>query len=250
LGEPPPDPTPPGQPPPADTIPPIPGSSDNGAQPPADPPWGEPAAGGTEHGLTGDAAVLPETGARRRSMNPLLEIVLILVFAFGLAYVVQGWVVKPYWIPSASMEPTLHIGDRVLVNRFIYHLHPPRRGDIIVFHPPGYGANPIKDSTHEANVNYIKRVIGLPGETIQIVKGTVLICHAPHVGCHALREPYVATHHYPDYGPFTIPPGDYFVMGDNRANSEDSRSWGPLPRRNIIGEAMLIAWPPDRISTL
>jgi signal peptidase I len=187
---------------------------------------------------------------KRPRIHPLVELVLVLALAFGLAYLVQGWVVKPYRIPSASMEPTLEIGDMVLVNRFIYHLHPPRRGDIIVFHPPGHGDTPVRGATTEASVNYIKRIIGLPGETVQIRHGTVLICRAPHVGCHALHENYVASHHYGNYPPYTVPAGDYFVLGDNRGNSDDSRVWGPLPRRNIIGEAFLIYWPLNRITTL
>jgi signal peptidase I len=192
----------------------------------------------------------PAVEPARRRVHPVVELVLVLALAFGLAYLVQGWIVKPYRIPSASMEPTLQIGDMVLVNRFIYHLHPPRRGDIIVFHPPGHGDTPVPGAKTEASVNYIKRVIGLPGETIQIKNGTVLICSAPHVGCHALHESYVATHHYANFAPHTVPPGDYFVLGDNRGNSDDSRIWGPLPRRNIIGEAFLIYWPLDRITTL
>jgi signal peptidase I len=196
--------------------------------------------------------VAPEPPAKppKAGINPFVELVLILAVAFGLAYLVQGWVVKPYRIPSVSMEPTLKIGDMVLVNRFIYRIHPPRRGDVIVFHPPGRGQVPIRGATTEASVNYIKRIIGLPGETIQVAHGTVSICTAPHQGCTALNEPYVASHDYGNYGPYTVPKGDYFVMGDNRGNSDDSRVWGPLPRRNIIGEAFMIYWPPDRIGTL
>ncbi len=187
---------------------------------------------------------------KRPRVHPLVELVLVLALAFGLAYLVQGWVVKPYRIPSASMEPTLQIGDMVLVNRFIYHLHPPRRGDIIVFHPPGHGDTPVRGATTEASVNYIKRIIGLPGETVQIRHGTVLICSAPHVGCHAFtRTTWPAT----TTAITRRTPcrrGDYFVLGDNRGNSDDSRVWGPLPRRNIIGEAFLIYWPLNRITTL
>jgi signal peptidase I len=195
-------------------------------------------------------AAAPPATRTRRGLNPFVELILILGVAFGLAYVVQGWVVKPYRIPSVSMEPTLHVGDMVLVNRFVYRLHGPRRGDIVVFHPPGLGQTPERNARTEASVNFIKRVIGLPGETVQVKHGSVLICRAPHVGCRALVEPYVKSHNYSDYGPFRVPPGDYFVMGDNRVNSDDSRVWGPLPRHNIIGEAFLVYWPLDRIGTL
>ena len=242
---------------PADPPPDSPGEtvsapSDEQSQPPSEPPppsgEGEPEA---EQAEEAERAEEPKKPAKA-GINPFIELILILAVAFGLAYLVQGWVVKPYRIPSVSMEPTLKVGDMVLVNRFIYRIHPPHRGDVIVFHPPGVGQTPIRGARTEASVNFIKRVIGLPGETIQIVKGTTLICRAPHRGCFALHEPYVMAHRYPsdNYGPYTIPEGDYFVMGDNRGNSDDSRVWGPLPRRNIIGEAFLIYWPLDRIGTL
>jgi signal peptidase I len=195
-----------------------------------------------------DAAGPPP--AKRRRVNPFVELVLILGVAFGLAYVVQGWVVKPYRIPSVSMEPTLHVGDMVLVNRFIYRLHGPRRGDVIVFHPPGVGETPERGARTEASVNFIKRVVGLPGETVAVRRGGVVVCRTPRVDCQRLVEPYVQSHNYQNFGPVRVPAGDYFVMGDNRVNSDDSRVWGPLPRRNIIGEAFLVYWPLDRIGTL
>jgi signal peptidase I len=237
---------------PGDTPPPTPDEPAQAApaaeQPPA--PVEPPAAEGEGEPGAEDAEE-PKKPAKA-GINPFIELILILAVAFGLAYVVQGWVVKPYRIPSVSMEPTLKVGDMVLVNRFIYRIHPPRRGDVVVFHPPGVGQTPIRGARTEASVNFIKRVIGLPGETIQIVHGTTLICRAPHRSCFALHEPYVMAHHYPsdNYGPYTIPKGDYFVMGDNRGNSDDSRVWGPLPRRNIIGEAFMIYWPLNRIGTL
>ena len=187
----------------------------------------------------------------KKPMNPVLEIVLILVAALGLWYITNGWVVKPYRIPSASMEPTLNVGDRVLVNRFIYRFHDPRRGDIIVFHPPGRGDEAIRNANTEASVYYIKRIVGLPGETIMGRDGHVEICTAPSVGCHVLNEPYLhqkAT--ASDFGPIQIPQGRYFMMGDNRAISDDSRDWGTLPRSYIIGKAFATYWPLDRLRTL
>jgi signal peptidase I len=187
----------------------------------------------------------------KRAMNPVLELLLILAAALGLWYVTNGWIVKPYRIPSSSMEPTLQIGDRVLVSRFTYRLHDPRRGDIIVFHPPGQGDQAIAGATTEASVYFIKRIIGLPGETIEGRNHRVLICRAPNVDCRALNEPYLhqaaaAT----DFGPVRIPQGRYFVMGDNRSISDDSRIWGTLPRSYIIGEAFATYWPLDRLGTL
>jgi signal peptidase I len=184
-------------------------------------------------------------------MNPVLELVLILAAALGLWYVTNGWIVKPYRIPSASMEPTLQSGDRVLVNRFIYRFHDPRRGDIIVFHPPGSGDQAIAGASTEASVYFIKRIIGLPGETVEGRNGHVEICAKPNVGCHILNEPYLTQAAAPtNFGPIRIAPGHYFMMGDNRAISDDSRDWGTLPRSYIIGKAFATYWPLNRIRTL
>jgi signal peptidase I len=207
-----------------------------------------------------DSAALPAPGtgppvppppSKRRQINPVVELGLILLAALGLWWVANGWIVKPYRIPSASMEPTLRSGDRVLVARFIYRFHDPRRGDVIVFHPPGTGDQPIRGARTEASVYFIKRIVGLPGETVEGRGGRVEICSAPDVGCHALTEPYLAQQgKMNDFGPVRVPQGQYFMMGDNRAVSDDSRFWGTLPRQNIIGEAFATYWPPDRLRTL
>jgi signal peptidase I len=195
-------------------------------------------------------AIAVEAPVKRR-VNPLLELVLILVAAFGLWYVLNGWVVKPYRIPSASMEPTLTAGDRVLVSRFLYHLHDPRRGDIVVFHPPGEGDIARAGAKHPASVYFIKRVIGLPGETVQAVGGDLEVCASPGVSCRTLKEPYLASPHSTStFGPVKIPAGRYFMMGDNRADSDDSRDWGVLPRDYIVGEAFTTYWPLDRLRLL
>jgi signal peptidase I len=213
-----------------------------------------PAAGGAGEPAETAPETAPEPPAqppKRSGANPFIELIVILAVAFGLAYVVQAWVVKPYRIPTGSMEPTLDVGDRVLVNRLVYHFHGPHRGDIIVFHPPGHGNTAVRGATTEASVTYIKRVIGLPGDTVQITRGVVTICKPAGQNCHALDESYTeGAGTAPSYGPFTVPSDDYFVMGDNRGDSLDSRYWGPLPRRNIIGEAFLIYWPPDRLGLL
>jgi signal peptidase I len=217
-------------------------------------PSESPAAGDAEPAPDAPPTAPEPPGAptrKRSAANPFVELLIILAVAFGLAYVVQAWVVKPYRIPTGSMEPTLHVGDRVLVNRLVYRFHGPHRGDIIVFHPPGHGDTPVRGAKTEAGVTYIKRVIGLPGETLQIAHGVVTVCKPAGSNCRSLREPYTqgAVGSAP-YGPFTVPQGDYFVMGDNRQDSLDSRYWGPLPRRNIIGEAFLIYWPPGQIGLL
>jgi signal peptidase I len=193
----------------------------------------------------------PPAEPRRRQIHPLVELVLILACAFGLWYVVNGWVVKPYRIPSASMEPTLMIGDRVLVSRFIYRFHPPHRFDIVVFHPPGSGANVYRGAGSEASVTYIKRVVGLPGETVIVKRNSVTVCEQPGKDCHVLDESFLPPHTQEgQIGTYQVPNGDYFMMGDNRADSQDSRAWGPLPAKNIIGEAFATYWPLNRIRTL
>jgi signal peptidase I len=221
---------------PRPSEPPVPGAGD--------PVLGEPAA-------TEPAPPAPPPPSKRSAANPFIELVIILAVAFGLAYVVQAWVVKPYRIPTGSMEPTLDVGDRVLVNRLVYRFHGPHRGDIIVFHPPGHGDIAQRGATTEASVTYIKRVIGLPGETLTITHGIVSVCEPAGQNCRSLRESYTeGVTGAPSYGPYTVPKNDYFVMGDNRSDSLDSRYWGPLPRHNIIGEAFLIYWPPDRLGIL
>ncbi|MDX6494132.1 MAG: signal peptidase [Gaiellales bacterium] len=231
------DPTPAGEP--IDSVPPA--QEDVGEQrPPADPPP-----------LDEEAAPPIPPPPSRRQINPVLELALILLAALGLWWVANGWIVKPYRIPSASMEPTLRDGDRVLVARFVYHFHDPRRGDIIVFHPPGAGDQAIRNAKTEASVYFIKRIVGLPGETVEGRNHHILICKAPRVGCHVLNEPYLtqAAVSTP-FPPVTVPAGQYFMMGDNRVVSDDSRTWGTLPRAYIIGEAFATYWPPDRLRTL
>ena len=193
------------------------------------------------------AAEIDRFGLHRSNLRALADA----LAALGLWWVANGWIVKPYRIPSASMEPTLRDGDRVLVARFIYHFHDPRRGDVIVFHPPGVGDQAIRGAKTEASVYFIKRIVGLPGETVEGRRHHVLICTAPNVGCHVLNEPYLTQPAVAaPFGPVTVPQGQYFMMGDNRSVSDDSRMWGTLPRSYIIGEAFATYWPPDRLRTL
>jgi signal peptidase I len=160
------------------------------------------------------------------------------------------------------MEPTLDIGQRVLVNRLIYHFSDPSIGDIVVFHPPAgadsgteCGVNPgpgepcPKPTAAESSQNFIKRIVALPGDTLSIREG-----HPVVNGVEKKDEPYIRP-----CGPssacnmpktITIPPDEYFMMGDNRGASDDSRFWGPVPRSWIIGKAFATYWPPDRIGTL
>ena len=165
-----------------------------------------------------------------------LEYLVILLVSFALVFgFVRPFVMEAFWIPSGSMIPTLEIGDRVLVNKFIYRFTDPRRGDIIVF-----------ESVDNSNEDLIKRVVGLPGDKIAVRGGKLFVNGEPQ------KEPYT-NKKVPDRSFFartTVPKNHVFVMGDNRANSADSRVFGPLPEKNIEGEAFLRFWPPDRIGLL
>jgi signal peptidase I len=166
----------------------------------------------------------------------VLEFLIILIVSFVLVFgFVRPFVVEAFWIPSASMVPTLKYGDRVLVNKFIYRFTEPERGDVIVF-----------KSVQGDDQDLIKRVVGVPGDEITVRGGRLFVNGEPQ------REPYV-NKKFPDrsfYAPTTVPKDHVFAMGDNRANSQDSRVFGPVPKENIEGEAFLRFWPPGRIGLL
>ena len=161
----------------------------------------------------------------------------ILIVAFALVFgFVRPFILEAFWIPSKSMVPTLEVGDRVFVNKFIYHFHPPERHDIIVFRNA-------EGSAEGGQEDLIKRVVGVPGDEISVQDGTLF------VNGERQEEPYV-NEQSPDtssFGPMVVPEGKVFVMGDNRADSLDSRYIGPVPLENIEGEAFMIFWPPGRI---
>ena len=202
------------------------------------------------------------TKTKKSFASSAVELVVIVAIALGLALAIQAWLVKPYQIPSGSMEPTLDIGQRVLVNRFLYHFTDPSPGDIVVFHPPagadsgtecGVPHSPRQacpmPTPAESSQNFIKRIVAGPGDTLSVRDG-----HPVVNGVEKLDEPYTnpcgrgAACNLPK--PITIPPGYYFMMGDNRGASDDSRFWGPIPRKWIIGEAFATYWPPDRVGIL
>lgn len=153
------------------------------------------------------------------------------IFAAVLSLIIITFVVQAFYIPSGSMEPTLMVNDRILVAKFLYRFEPIARGDVIVFR---YPLNPQRD--------FVKRVIGLPGNQAQLKEGVVYID-----GQRISEKGYTIKPDYGNYGPVTVPRGDYFVLGDNRNNSEDSRFFGYVPRANIIGKAIFIYWPPQRL---
>ena len=199
----------------------------------------------------------------KSALKSVIELVLTVAVAVGLALLIQAFIVKPYRIPSGSMEPTLTIGQRVLTNRMINH---PSVGDIVVFHPPA-GANsegqgvcgdPNEGAGHpqpcgvpttqESTQTFIKRVVAGPGDTVQIIDGHVYRNGVREKDSYILPcngEPFCTFR-----TPIRVPSGDYFMMGDNRGGSDDSRFWGPVPDKWVIGIAFFTYWPPDRIGFL
>jgi signal peptidase I len=196
-------------------------------------------------------------------MKGLIELVVTVAIAVALALLIQAFIVKPYRIPSGSMIPTLDINQRILVNRLAGN---PSIGDVVVFHPPhgadlpggvcgnqnqgpGHGQACDTPTPQESSQTFVKRVVGGPGDTIQIING-----HVYRDGV-AEKDSYTIPCSAGDSDctfrtPIKIPPGDYFMMGDNRPDSEDSRYWGPVPGKWIIGVAFFTYWPPDRIGFL
>ena len=161
----------------------------------------------------------------------LVTVILAIAMFFGLQAAIDSVV-----IPSPSMEPTLQIGQRLIVSKVSFLFHEPERGDIVTFHPPQQPENATP---------LIKRIIGLPGESIEIKDGTVYI-HNGDGNMLQLDEPYIAEQARSTFVGGTIPENEYFVLGDNRNNSDDSRRGWTLPQENIIGKAWLTIWPPGR----
>ena len=175
---------------------------------------------------------------REKSKRVIREYVESLLIAAVLALIIRTFIVTPFKIPTGSMEPTLLPGDKIFVNRFVYRFRPPQRGDVVVFR---YPENPRRD--------FIKRLAAFGGETVEIANGTVKI------NGEIVENPEIFQQvHYSNCGlygasntPITIPANHYFVLGDNSSSSRDSRYWGFVPRKFLLGKAILIWWPPRRI---
>ena len=186
------------------------------------------------------------TASRGRT---IVEYVVLAVVAVAVALLIQAFLVKPYRIPSESMENTLLIGDRVLVDRISWRFSEPQRGEITVFHPPApLTGGPV----------LIKRIVGMPGDVISLSDGYV------YINGRKLDEPYVRriggrqepTDAFTNglawslQRPYHVPAGTYFMMGDNRTDSGDSREFGPVPRSQLVGHAFWRYWPPGRFGGL
>jgi signal peptidase I len=177
-------------------------------------------------------------------MRKLVDWLLTIGLAFGFVLVFEAEVAKPFRIPSASMERTLRcarpadhcterFNDRILADRLAYRFGHPRRGQIVVFHAPAHACG--------IGGTFVKRLIGLPGETVSERRGRV------YVDGRRLDEPYVDPRlRDEESGTWPVPQGHYFMLGDDRANSCDSRTWGAVPRSSLIGPVFLIYWPPTR----
>jgi signal peptidase I len=208
--------------------------------------------------MTAKPPVASKAKRKKSAGGTLLELAIIVVVALLLALAIQAILIKPYRIPSPSMEPTLDINQRVLVNRVGHELgDDPSVGDIVVFHPPAgatsnaCGVRPQRGqpcgapTPQESNENFIKRVVAGPGDTIAIRNG-----RAVRNG-KLQKEPFIRPCapgqdcNFPKA--IRVPPGHWFMMGDNRGLSDDSRFWGPVPKKWIIGGAFATYWPPDRI---
>jgi signal peptidase I len=226
---------------------------------PSEPPGGTPATATPEGGEPPRPTGF--FGSMRAVLGPWVELVVVVALAFGAAYCIQWLIVKPYRIPSQSMEHTLDIGDRVLVARFWYRFNDVGRGDIVVFHPP---LDERRRATTPDPQTFIKRAIGLPGDWVGTTGGQVYICsskpQSPATplatpGCRILDEPYTqgVTRSCSDrqnFGPLYVPAGHYLLLGDNREDSQDGRCFGLIPKSWILGRAFARIWPLQRVGLL
>lgn len=199
-------------------------------------------------------------GKNQSAAGSLVELVTIVAVALGLALGIQAFLIKPFRIPSESMVPTLAIGQRVLVDRVSLRFGDPQRGDIMVFKPPrgaddnvcGAGVpdnSPCSRPTKSrSDTNFIKRVVAVGGDRLSVRGGRV------YLNGKLQKEPFIRADNQCSIcnlpREITIPKGHFFMMGDNRGESADSREWGPVPKKWMIGKARVTYWPPGRIGTL
>jgi len=180
----------------------------------------------------------PDKQHLQQGENPWVEAAKTIVLSAVLAFGIRSFVAEARYIPSGSMLPTLQINDRLIIDKLSYDFRAPERGDIVVFQPTdALKAQNFKDA-------FIKRVIGLPGDKVEVKGRQVYVNDQP------LREKYIEDQPNYQFGPVTVPPNEYLVLGDNRNNSYDSHYWGFVPRDKIIGRAVVRFWPPNRVGEL
>ncbi|MEO0926179.1 MAG: signal peptidase I [Cyanobacteria bacterium J06631_6] len=170
--------------------------------------------------------------------NPIVELLKTLVSAGILAIGIRACVAEARFIPSESMLPTLEIDDRLIIEKISFRFRKPKRGDVVVFSP----TDTLKEQDYKEA--FIKRVIGIPGDTVEVRDGKV------YVNEEKLTESYILEPPNYKFPPTTVPEGEYLVLGDNRNNSYDSHYWGFVPLDNLIGRATVRFWPPDRLGSL
>ncbi|MFC1770786.1 signal peptidase I [Candidatus Margulisiibacteriota bacterium] len=177
------------------------------------------------------------------SLYILVDIVETVLVALILALIIRKYVIQTSIVPTGSMIPTMEINDRLFVNKFIYRFKQPERGDIVVFKSP-----------YQDGKDYVKRCIGLPGDKLEIKRGQVYIDNEqlilPGVKILLVTADGNANELYKYYGPVTIPEASFFMMGDNRGNSLDSRVWGYVPKEDLLGKAVFTFWPLSRMKVL
>ncbi|HYP48151.1 MAG TPA: signal peptidase I [Thermoleophilaceae bacterium] len=197
---------------------------------------------------------------KQSARGSLVELVTIVAVALGLALGIQAFLVKPFRIPSESMVPTLTIGQRVLVDRVSSRFGDPSRGDVVVFKPPaGADQNSCgvehrsesscpRPTPERSDTNFIKRVVAVGGDRLKVIDGSVYLNGKRQKESFARLDRECSLCNLPRE--VTIPKGHFFMMGDNRGESADSREWGPVPKKWIIGKAFVTYWPPGRVGTL
>lgn len=183
----------------------------------------------------------PKIKSWRYAISFIWETAKIVIIALAIIIPIRYFLFQPFFVRGASMEPNFEDGQYLIINEIGYHFHEPARGDVIVFRYP-----------NDPSQFYIKRVIGLPKETVKIENGKVIVFNENNLAGFVLDEPYLS-----DENKFTsgnvdekLDENEYFVLGDNRSASSDSRRWGLLPRHYIIGKAWLRAWPFNRVGVL
>ena len=185
--------------------------------------------------MDGEKGVLSNRAMPVRKKSVFREIVESIAIAVLLAAIIRIFILEPFYIPSGSMIPTLMINDRIIVSKFNYYFSEPKRGEVIVFKYP-------KDQAKR----FVKRLIAFSGETVEIRNGKL------YINGKETQENYLPPgfRMRDDFGPYQVPPDSYFMMGDNRDNSDDSRVWGKMPKELIIGKALFIYWPFEHLKKL